>query len=58
MATKKNEKRERNPLLVMEIVRKPFLFCVGLMAVTYEETTKALKTQRERLNERFASKEA
>lgn len=57
MATKKIEK-ERNPLLAMEMVRKPFLFCVGLMAVTYEETTKTLKTRRERLNDRFATKEA
>ena len=42
----------------MEMLRKAFLFYVGAVAVVYEETAKAVQTQREKLNERFSKKEA
>jgi hypothetical protein len=53
-----NEVVERTPLPAMDIVRKPFLFTVGAVAVAYEEATKAIRDQQERLNERFNRQEA
>ena len=42
----------------MEMFRKAFLFCVGAVAVTYEEAAKSMQAQREKLHERFGKKEA
>lgn len=42
----------------MNLLRKTFLLCVGAVAVAYEETTKRIGTQREKLNERLGRKEA
>jgi hypothetical protein len=37
----------------MNIIRKAFLFCVGAVAVAYEEANKVIQTQRQKLDERL-----
>jgi hypothetical protein len=37
----------------MSILRRAFLFCVGAVALAYEELSKPIQKQRDRLNERF-----
>lgn len=37
----------------MSIMRKAFLFCVGVAAQAYEELAKLVQRQRERVSERF-----
>lgn len=42
----------------MKQLKKAFLFAVGAFAVAYEETTKVVKQQQEKLNKRFERKAA
>ena len=37
----------------MNVIRKVFLFCVGAVAVAYEEVNKTIETQRQKLDERL-----
>lgn len=37
----------------MSIMRKTFLFCVGVAAQAYEELARLIQRHRERLSERF-----
>lgn len=37
----------------MSTLRKAFLFCVGAVAIAYEELARPLQRQKERLAERF-----
>jgi len=39
----------------MSTLSKAFLFCVGAVAIAYEELAKPLRRQKERLTERFGS---